>query len=506
MNYRQIIFILFVLVTHVADAKKSAVFNDYATITVTMPATMAKDTLFLSLYAYGLANKSPDAILYSVPKNKVFTFHFKIPNAYQYFSIHQQFSVTGIPKYLLQNYIVEKNDSVAISFDERPYVTPTNLINYPYYSPIAEINKYDVVFEGRGCHKYQCRYVVDKMLLNKASAGINIIDSSGFFLRNHHPDQALQTVYPYLLASKQKLGNDIFHQLLTDVVSVLESERLYFYTFFPLNWQKKENFHKNVTSSYNAINTDKGKLTTHNSRLASPYYSFWQALYYKIVVSGFPDKSIYNENVVLPTILDVKKNFSGDLGDKIITSYVISCSRIITETIMDSVLDVVKTGFCVEALRKLKSANVGAYAKDFQLTDTRGNRVGLKDFTGKVVFIDFWFIGCGACIKYYKEVLKPVEKKYRNDSSVVFISININTNRTDWLKAIASDTYTSDKCINLNTGKLGQSHSVINDYDVRSYPSPYLIDKKGRIITSNNNELRFKGAERLVQLIEAAKS
>lgn len=52
---------------------------------------------------------------------------------------------------------------------------------------------------------------------------------------------------------------------------------------------------------------------------------------------------------------------------------------------------------------------IGDQAADFQLPDLDGNLVGLKDFKGKYILLDFWGSGCGPCrmenpnlLRYYK--------------------------------------------------------------------------------------------------------
>lgn len=506
MKHKWVIFILLAALQTAANANHSTTKEAFATITIVMPDAAEGDSLYLSIFSYGLSNKSADTIIAASQKGSTFSFRVKIAQAYQYFSLNKKYGATGVPIYLLNNYIIEKNDNVTITFNQKLKEEPANLINYSYFIPITECNKYDLTFNGKGSLKYKCRYNIDKTIVENSSAGISIIDSNGIFISNGHPDLALHNVHPYLNAHRTQLGSNVYQQLLTDITSVLECERLYFYGPFALSWYKKNNFRHNINYSYEALKAEKEKLTTPSSRLASPYYSYWQAMYYKIFTSGFPDKSLYNESTVTPTVQKIRKDFTGELGDKIITTYLFSCARIVSNTVADTALALVKTNYCISALKKFNAANEGYAAQNFRLTDTAGRQVSLKDFTGKTVFIDFWFIGCGGCAKYYKEVLKPVEQKYIHDTSVVFITININTSKADWIQAIQSDVYTSENCVNLNTGIQGGAHSVIRDYDVRDYPRPYLINKKGYIISSNSTQLRFNGVNGLINLIEKAKS
>lgn len=148
------------------------------------------------------------------------------------------------------------------------------------------------------------------------------------------------------------------------------------------------------------------------------------------------------------------------------------------------------------------SIQIGSTAYNFELPDAHNNRIQLSDFLGKVVFIDFWYTGCGACIQYHRDVLKSTKEHFKNTPDIVFITISIDTDSNDWKKAVASGYYTSDDAINLYTDGLGGTHPVIQHYGIKAYPRPILIDQKGRIYNTDKNDLRLSGAQKLISVIE----
>lgn len=51
-----------------------------------------------------------------------------------------------------------------------------------------------------------------------------------------------------------------------------------------------------------------------------------------------------------------------------------------------------------------RANRIGKAAPDFETTDLDGKKVRLSDFRGKVVVLDFWYRGCGPCIRTMPQV------------------------------------------------------------------------------------------------------
>lgn len=87
-----------------------------------------------------------------------------------------------------------------------------------------------------------------------------------------------------------------------------------------------------------------------------------------------------------------------------------------------------------------KDIKIGDIAEDFQLPDLNGNLVGLNDFKGKFVLLEFWSSGCGPCRNENKNLLTNF-KKYKNRGFEI-ISITADVNKNNWLKATKEDDIT----------------------------------------------------------------
>jgi thiol-disulfide isomerase/thioredoxin len=132
-------------------------------------------------------------------------------------------------------------------------------------------------------------------------------------------------------------------------------------------------------------------------------------------------------------------------------------------------------------LVKDETLKKGKLAPLFVLKSESGNMLSLDSLKGKVVFLDFWFTGCTGCVQMSAS-LKEVEKQFKGNPHVVFLSISIDKNRDQWINSIKKAKYTTGSSINLFTGGSGGEHTVIKDYNIRSFPAIFLIDSTGKLV------------------------
>lgn len=171
----------------------------------------------------------------------------------------------------------------------------------------------------------------------------------------------------------------------------------------------------------------------------------------------------------------------------------------------DAAVEMVHHPLYSRSIRQIKEAkNVGAPMYNFELPNTKGKLVKLSDFEGKVVFIDYWFTGCGFCSEYYEEVVRPVKDHFAKDKEVMFMSVSTDREKEMWVKSVKSGKFTSKKAINLICPE-GPKDPVIQHYGINAYPHPQLVDKQGRLFSDSDLELRQNGVEGLIEMIEKAK-
>lgn len=96
----------------------------------------------------------------------------------------------------------------------------------------------------------------------------------------------------------------------------------------------------------------------------------------------------------------------------------------------------VKTPIAVRIQKRLNvklATSVGYKFPEFVLEDTTGHAIGLKDFKGKFVLVDFWSSWCVPCRKEHPSLIQTYEKYNKN---LEIISITIDDEKLSWIKAI----------------------------------------------------------------------
>lgn len=120
----------------------------------------------------------------------------------------------------------------------------------------------------------------------------------------------------------------------------------------------------------------------------------------------------------------------------------------------------------------------GNPAPDFTLKDENGKNVSLKDFRGKVVYIDFWGVHCSPCIAEIKKEVPALHEKYKN-KEVVFVNICVDESEKVWKEKIKELKLTG-----INVRAL-VPNAITTDYAISAIPHHILIDKKGNFINYN---------------------
>ena len=118
----------------------------------------------------------------------------------------------------------------------------------------------------------------------------------------------------------------------------------------------------------------------------------------------------------------------------------------------------------------------GSIAPVFELPDQNKKPVKLVDFKGKYVYLDFWASWCLPCLQEMK-LKQTLKDKYGGE--IVFISISLDKKFSEMKSYL-------DKNKNLNSIFLfgGAEENLKDNYNVRTIPSYYLIDREGDLLNS----------------------
>jgi peroxiredoxin len=113
----------------------------------------------------------------------------------------------------------------------------------------------------------------------------------------------------------------------------------------------------------------------------------------------------------------------------------------------------------------------GTTAPDWTLYDANGKKVSLSELTGKVVLLDFYFIGCSGCMASIKP-LNAIYEKYKNKDLII-----ASLTERDSKRAVLD----FDKRYKINYTGYINAAEVVRSYHVTGFPTFYFIDKEGKI-------------------------
>jgi cytochrome oxidase Cu insertion factor (SCO1/SenC/PrrC family) len=224
-------------------------------------------------------------------------------------------------------------------------------------------------------------------------------------------------------------------------------------------------------------------------------------LYLKASFDDYVTKGTLEPGRVIQTLT---KKYDGVLRERLITYALFEKMPANFNALLDSALINMKDPVSLARLKKLEIRRKGLTPFPFNLPDATGNYVKLEDFKGKLVFVDFWYTGCGGCAGYFRTTLSKAEEHFSGNDNIVFVTISADTGKSLWLKGVKTGKYVSDKSINLFTEGKGDKHPAIAHYNFNSFPSLMLIDKKGRIQEFNSEALAKRDPDNLIRVLQTA--
>ncbi len=128
----------------------------------------------------------------------------------------------------------------------------------------------------------------------------------------------------------------------------------------------------------------------------------------------------------------------------------------------------------------------GTLAPDFTGYLSNGDSLQLSDYKGEIVLIECWGSWCGPCRQHNKDLVQMYKKykdqKFLKETSLRIISVGIETNKKQWLKAISKDALNWKEHVS-DIKRLSDHVALL--YGIKEIPSSYLINGKGRIIGVN---------------------
>lgn len=132
-------------------------------------------------------------------------------------------------------------------------------------------------------------------------------------------------------------------------------------------------------------------------------------------------------------------------------------------------------------IKSMKKADVGSVAPDFSAQTPTGETLSLKEAMGEFTIIDFWASWCKPCRVENPNVVRVYNKYHDKGLNIISVSLDKESQKDRWLKAIEKDQLTWSHVSNLK----GWKDPIAVQYNVRGIPATFLLDKEGNIIAKN---------------------
>ena len=120
---------------------------------------------------------------------------------------------------------------------------------------------------------------------------------------------------------------------------------------------------------------------------------------------------------------------------------------------------------------------VGKHSPDFSVEDTNGNTYTLSDLKGKVVWVNFWGLRCGPCVRELP-ALEALNKKYA-EKGLVILGVNADGVDSNFIKK-SFDERDDLKQTGVTFPLVPDLEFVmIDSFELMGAPLNVIIDKNG---------------------------
>lgn len=130
----------------------------------------------------------------------------------------------------------------------------------------------------------------------------------------------------------------------------------------------------------------------------------------------------------------------------------------------------------IESYEKAIKFAGGTQAPDFVLKDSSNLEVALKNYRGKVVYLNFWATWCRPCMDKMErlEVLQPELK----NEKIVFINVSLDHSEDVWKETLEERQFKGIHI--LASGELNSE--IARAYEIKVLPRYFIINKVGNFV------------------------
>ncbi|MDR2065954.1 MAG: TlpA family protein disulfide reductase [Prevotellaceae bacterium] len=361
---------------------------------------------------------------------------------------------------LIYYFFVEPDSDITVTFSEKELLNDKEKLN-PFFEPLYiaanvtttgadNINRQlmdiddksnDVILAVAKNKKENDRHFKDSLLTVFKNS---LVNSNNDFVNNYAKYRTALIEYLFKLKPLKDLQNEYFINK-----PVLYRNPAYCELLNHIN--EKYFLHRTQQSQGNAFReaVNKGNLAEIRKTLSQNEYlrnrDFCDFLILQNAYNEF-----YDSNFSRAALLEIVNSIAKETANSNI--------KIIAENIRNAVVNLL----------------AGYSPPYFELNDMQGNKTSLQSFAGKYVYLGFFSVNSYGCIQDFY-LMKQLAKKF--SEKIHFISICIDS-KDD------IENFVKTERINWTFLLCDNNKDIIKEYDVRTFPTYYLIDKNGKLLKS----------------------
>lgn len=153
-----------------------------------------------------------------------------------------------------------------------------------------------------------------------------------------------------------------------------------------------------------------------------------------------------------------------------------------------------KDGYLSTVFGVKKEPMLNIKAPEWNLLDLDGKKVSLRTFIGSPIFLEAWNSSCSHCMASLPKV-KEIENEFGDKIKVITVNFDYNLEETK--QAVKTE--------GINYMVLQGDANFELDYDIRSFPSYFVINSEGVIVFSERGTIEGKKANALFEAIKKVK-
>lgn len=445
--------------------------NHYATIIGLVPESASIDSVRLFLYDEETASELSQNItgLISVTskvENGRYSFKIPVNDKLLYFSLYNIEGTWPESKHRLLNFhLVEKGDYVVINHLGRKIT---------FSGEGSAKHNLHILFSNNDGFVYQFD---DRELYTKMVGSRGLVAQNKF--RFEDTFSKISRLLKLLEKNRPKLSEKSYQVLHCEIIGNSQYPLMRVIRNFNGGIFKIEQFEKDAMKSYFMKNEKKLFISIFPDSITASSINYVKYCFERLKLQH----ALINDSSDLVTYI-IKSTSKGELRDKLLISAIGLSFKRFGKSLPSALENMHSTTMKHKLQVFYNNQKKGAMLpSDLVLYNENNEKVNLSIYKGKVIFLDFWYIGCIPCANYYKSTVSVAKKSFSNSENVFFITICTEKDYNKWITALKSDVYTSKSAVNLFTGGMERNHPVLTYFNIVSAPTPILIDKNFKIFS-----------------------